>query len=70
MPVMDGEELILQMRKTYRNLPVILVSGFERREVKCFESIKDQLHDFFQKPINLALLQSSIQKAPLGIFYE
>ena len=64
MPAMGGDELIMQLRKTNPYLPVILISGFARREIKSFNSIKDHLHDYFLKPINLSLLQSSIQKVP------
>jgi len=70
MPAMDGHEFILQIKKTYFHLPVILISGFERREIKCFDVIKDHLHDYFLKPVNLSLLQSSIQKVPMEIIYE
>jgi two-component system response regulator FlrC len=68
MPAMGGDELIIQLRKTNPHLPVILISGFARREIKSFDSIKDQLHDYFLKPVNLNLLQSSIQKVPSGVF--
>ena len=68
MPAMDGDELIMQLRKSNPHLPVILISGFARREIKSFDSIKDQLHDYFLKPVNLSLLQSSIQKVPSGVF--
>ena len=68
MPAMDGDEFIMQLRKTNPHLPVILISGFARREIKSFDSIKDHLHDYFLKPVNLSLLQSSIQKVPSGVF--
>lgn len=62
MPAMDGDEFILQLRKTNPYLPVILISGFARGEIKSFPLIKEHLHDYFLKPVNLGLLQSSIQK--------
>ncbi len=68
MPAMGGDELIIQLRKTNPHLPVIMISGFARREIKSFASIKDHLHDYFLKPVNLRLLQSSIQKVPSGVF--
>ena len=34
MPAMDGDEFIMQLRKTNPHLPVILISGFARREIK------------------------------------
>jgi two-component system, OmpR family, copper resistance phosphate regulon response regulator CusR len=68
MPAMGGGELIIQLRKTNPHLPVILISGFSRRDVKGFDLIKDHLHDYFMKPVNLVLLQSSIQKVPSGVF--
>jgi len=68
MPAMDGDEFIIQLRKANPHLPVILISGFARREIKSFASIKAPLHDYFLKPVNLNLLQSSIQKVPSGIF--
>jgi CheY-like chemotaxis protein len=68
MPAMGGGELIIQLRKSNPHLPVIMISGFARREIKSFASIKDHLHDYFLKPVNLRLLQSSIQKVPSGVF--
>jgi DNA-binding NtrC family response regulator len=68
MPAMGGDELIIQLKKANPHLPVILISGFDRREIKNFDSIKDHLHGYFLKPVNLNLLQSSIQKVPSGVF--
>jgi DNA-binding NtrC family response regulator len=68
MPAMGGDELIIQLKKANPHLPVILISGFSRREIKSFDSIKDHLHDYFLKPVNLNLLQNSIQKVPSGVF--
>jgi CheY-like chemotaxis protein len=68
MPAMGGGELIIQLRKSNPHLPVIMISGFARREIKSFASIKDHLHDYFLKPVDLSLLQSSIQKVPSEVF--
>lgn len=67
MPSMGGDELIIQIRKTNPHLPVILVSGFARQEIKGFEVIKDQLHDYLTKPVNLNHLHFSIQKVSPGL---
>jgi CheY-like chemotaxis protein len=66
MPAMGGEALIREIRKTNPRLPVILISAFERPEVKRFDSFKDDLNDYFTKPVDLYHLQRSIQKVFAG----
>ena len=68
MPAMDGDELIIQLKKTNPHLPVIMISGFARRDVKGFDLIKDHLHDYLMKPINLNHLKKSILNVSPGVF--
>ena len=65
MPHMGGKEFILHIKKTHPHLPVILVSGFELDEKQSLQPIKDVLYEYFQKPINLGLLQEAIQKVQM-----
>jgi two-component system, NtrC family, response regulator GlrR len=69
MPRMDGKEFILQIKKIHPRLPVILVSGFGLNENKDLQSIQGILFDYFQKPINLGLLQKAIQNVQQEIFF-
>jgi DNA-binding NtrC family response regulator len=70
MPYMDGKEFILQIKKNNPLLPVILVSGFDFTEKQGFQVIKNVLYDYLRKPINLGLLQDSIQKFQLETLYK
>lgn len=56
MPVMNGEETLLEIRKTAPNIPVILSSGFNESEMARFGHTK--VTAFIQKPY----LASSLQK--------
>jgi CheY-like chemotaxis protein len=67
MPVLGGDVLIRELRKTNPRLPVILISAFDHPEVNCFDSIKEDLHDFFTKPVDLYHLQRSVQRVFAGV---
>jgi DNA-binding NtrC family response regulator len=70
MPRMGGKEFILHIKKTHPRLPVILVSGYGLKENEGLQSIKGFLYDYFQKPVNLGLLQSAVQKVQRETLYE
>lgn len=65
MPVMDGFETLEALRKTYPDIPVIMLTGSEDTD-EAVQAIKLGASDFIVKPPRPDTLQASIQQAILG----
>ncbi len=61
MPVMDGFEFLSRMRKTYPDIPVIVISAFINSEAERKLSSLGVSH-YFEKPFDLEDLVNWIQK--------
>lgn len=59
MPVMDGYELLSHMSKYYRNIPVIVMTGFGSPEIAKQLRQKGVLH-YVEKPFEISVLREKI----------
>ena len=59
MPVMDGYELLSHMSKHYRNIPVIVMTGFGSPEIAKQLRQKGVLH-YVEKPFEINMLREKI----------
>jgi CheY-like chemotaxis protein len=64
MPLMNGLEMITQVRQKYPNLPIIVISGNYKRED--FEAGGYDIQAFFSKPADLKEVKKKINEV-LGI---
>src|SRR5262249_55150661 len=62
MPRMDGLATLQQLRRTHRDLPVVMLSGASSTPT-IVEAMKSGATDFFAKPIGHADLAAAVQKA-------
>ena len=60
MSGINGIELALILKKLKYSIPIILISGLEYSETKIVEKY---IHSFFQKPLNIKELRTTISKA-------
>ena len=61
MPSMTGMELIRKIRKTRKDIPVVLCTGYS--EKTCDEEMRDlEIGDFLLKPLNMEKLLTSIHR--------
>lgn len=63
MPVMDGFEFLSHMRKTYPDIPVIVISAFINSDVERRLSSLGVFH-YLEKPFDLKDLVNWIQQTP------
>lgn len=62
MPEMDGLETLIELRKLYRKLPVIMFSTLtERGAVATLEALSRGATDYVAKPANVGSVSASIQ---------
>lgn len=64
MPEMDGLELLLELRKNWKNIPVIAVSGGMKIQPVNFlpQAKKFGAKRIFEKPVTLSELLQAVQK--------
>lgn len=62
MPVMNGLDLLQQVKERDPGQLVIVMTGFADKEI-VLRALKSQADDFIQKPINLLQLRTTIDKA-------
>ena len=63
MPSIDGLDLLRQLKQSFENLPVIIVTGYGSIET-AVESMQAGAADFVTKPVDASVLNIRIQKAP------
>ncbi len=59
MPVMDGRALIREVRKRDKNLPILVISGYDDSEY-LIESIRHGVHSYLLKPIDSEELRGAL----------
>ncbi len=65
MPKMDGQQSFLELRSLRRNVPVVLMSGFNEQEVFSQFAEKGSL-DFLQKPFGFEAMNKVVQGVLAG----
>ncbi|MFC1591189.1 response regulator [Thermodesulfobacteriota bacterium] len=61
MPDMDGMELLDEIRKRHKTLPVILVTAYASKQI-LVEAMRKKCSGFLEKPFTLEQLHSEIQR--------
>jgi len=61
MPIMDGLQLIKEVRKNYPELPVIIISGYDEFAY-ARQAIKYGVEDYLLKPVKIDSLQEVMHK--------
>lgn len=62
MKGVDGLEVLRTVRKLYPETVVIMITAFANLDV-AIEALRDDVHDFFPKPVKLKELKVSIERA-------
>ena len=62
MKGVDGLEVLRTVKKLYPETVVIMITAFANLDV-AIEALRDDVHDFFPKPVKLKELKVSIQRA-------
>ncbi|TLM65351.1 MAG: hybrid sensor histidine kinase/response regulator [Deltaproteobacteria bacterium] len=62
MPVMNGLDLLMQIKERDPDQLVIVMTGYADKEI-ILRALKADADDFIQKPLNLLQLKSTIEKA-------
>ena len=62
MKGVDGLEVLRTVKKLYPGTVVIMITAFANLDV-AIEALRDDVHDFFPKPVKLKELKASIQRA-------
>jgi diguanylate cyclase (GGDEF)-like protein len=62
MPLLDGLDLLYQIKQLFEDLPVIIITGFGSIEA-AVESMQAGASDFVTKPLEASVLDIRIQKA-------
>jgi len=62
MKGIDGLEILRTVKKLYPETVVIMITAFANLDV-AIEALRDDVHDFFPKPVKIKDLKASIQKA-------
>lgn len=60
--LMDGQEVVRQVRAEFPNIPIIMITGFATKEL-AINSVNLGLNGFLEKPIDLNQLKSQILSA-------
>ncbi len=63
MPVMDGFEMITQMRKNNNDLPVVIILSAYTELNQLRKAIQQGAHDYLTKPFNLHEMDITVQRA-------
>jgi len=62
MPKMDGLELLRQIRKWRKNLPVIVMTGYATLK-NGLEALQEEAFDYISKPFDLKVLMKVVREA-------
>lgn len=62
MPYLDGTEMLLYMRNTDPDIPVVMISGMDSLEI-VRKTLREGAYDYLVKPLNFDELELSIQRA-------
>ena len=62
MKGVDGLEVLRTVKKLYPGTVVIMITAFANLDV-AIEALRDDVHDFFPKPVKLKELKASIERA-------
>jgi DNA-binding NtrC family response regulator len=62
MKGIDGLEILRTVKKLYPQTVVIMITAFANLDV-AIEALRDDVHDFFPKPVKIKDLKASIKKA-------
>jgi len=62
MKGVDGLEVLRTVKKLYPQTVVIMITAFANLDV-AIEALRDDVHDFFPKPVKLKELKASIERA-------
>ena len=64
MPVMDGIECYIELRKISKNIPIVFMSGQRMDKLK-FDIVRDKHLYMYQKPLMIEKLQMLFNKKEL-----
>ena len=62
MKGIDGLEILRTVKQLYPKTVVIMITAFANLDV-AIEALRDDVHDFFPKPVKIKDLKASIEKA-------
>ena len=62
MPGLDGMELISRIRDIYRDIPIIIMTGYPSLE-SALDAIRNKVDDYIIKPFNINQLFKAVKKA-------
>lgn len=62
MKGVDGLEVLRTVKKLYPGVKVIMITAFANLDV-AIEALRDDVHDFFPKPVKIKELKASVQRA-------
>lgn len=62
MKGMDGLEVLRTVKKLYPGVKVIMITAFANLDV-AIEALRDDVHDFFPKPVKIKELKASVKRA-------
>jgi DNA-binding NtrC family response regulator len=62
MKGIDGLEVLRTVKRLYPDTKVIMITAFANLDV-AIEALRDDVHDFFPKPVKIKELKQSILKA-------
>lgn len=62
MKGVDGLEVLRTVKRLYPETVVIMITAFANLDV-AIEALRDDVHDFFPKPVKLKELKASIERA-------
>jgi DNA-binding NtrC family response regulator len=62
MKGVDGLEVLRTVKKLYPGIIVIMITAFANLDV-AIEALRDDVHDFFPKPVKIKELKASIKRA-------
>ena len=65
MDVMDGEELLTQVRNRYPSIPFLMMTAHASIE-RAVSAIRDGAVDYLQKPFEAAALVSAVERMTIG----
>lgn len=66
MPGMPGLDVINEIRKLNRTVPIIVITGYGTLDA-AIEAIRSEVHDFITKPIDPDYLKDTLDKARAGV---
>lgn len=66
MPGMSGRDVISEIRRLNESVPIIVITGYGTLD-DAIEAIRNEVHDFITKPIDLDHLKNTLDRARSGI---